>query len=484
MTEYDASTGASFYEISNENYRPRRLATVPTSIYDLGSDRIIIGSTVAAMFYAVRVLANDPTLNVYILVEGDNNLCIPGVDDANYGNEAVNDSRFFRSYNMSVVTEDYGAFNTQIRVPYGLSSEAIAAYPSIVQYPPMLNPTQNTAAATLVRRLTERDRFDTSARANAASLAAGFGVPLSSGVITDGPSVQDAAYNFVRNYEEDGVAEREVGQQAYDTLVNGPFSGRCTFYFGCSNIVFTGVNYDTRICTVTFNQQVSVGGQRSVPLTGRLYLKGTVYDNLRIASEGGLTNIRGFVNTIRPPSGVNTVYPNLSTYIPVIYRNIYSIPIDAAGEMNQRFNMVLPSIRTGSRNTTRAWIVQIFITDYDARDGYRALSGQALCIIEALSYNNRRILSWDRSANSFVSCTNTNAAENVFIEELNNISATILRTFGVLTLPPPLVPMTSTTGLSRTGRHVSVVNSFIPNTFMMINECVALFEPTVQAVGF
>ena len=444
---------------------------------------IIVGGTVAAMLYAGRILSNRSNVTVNILVEGNNKLNDPEVALAGFGERAVREknSLFYREDPLSFVFEEQPTRNTTITLPRGLAAEAIYTYPSVVEYPPILVSGINSAAAQLVQAITEERRSTNSERIMNDKIHQAFDIPVDNDIVSEGPVILGRHYSFeICNAAR---SEREVGMRIYRKLTT-EYGDRCNFYFGCKNIRFVRPDpspADDRVYVTRFyakRGRVQVDFQ----LTGRLYLKGTIYDNIRVATEGGLTSLRGLVNTYRVPGGyAPSASPSLSTYIPACYRGRYVIPLNNQNELGQRFNFTLPTIRTSSPACDdKAWVIQAFVTDFDARDRDYAISGSAILVIEGLSYLNRRVLYWNNSTDSrFILLANTNPEEKKFFNEFRSICRTMLYEFGVVDFPVGTLTRADDTGFAIDDRHISPVITYMSNTMILINECLALFEPNL-----
>lgn len=440
---------------------------------------VIVGDTVAALYYAVRVLARDNTTNVAMVVEGPNNLYDSGISNSGFGDKAIYNG-YLRPWNSSYITEDSDNRNTTLNLPYGLGADAIATYPSEVEYPPLLGSNNQTGAAALVQRITEEKKLTDGELTISTALASSFGIPITRSIITSGPSVSARHYIFSQCINDD--SERDVGYSAYNALVT-TYADRCTFYFGCKNIRFSNPQ-STRVYDVNFHYFFG-GDDVEVTLTGAVYLKSTVYDNVRVATAGNLPSLTPFVNNIRSVPGGKYSTPDsaLSTYIPTTYRGVFAVPTNGTVEAGQRLNMTLPSIREGTRINSKAWVVQSFTTDMDLRPNSRvyAPEGKTLVIIEAVSVFNRRILYWNRCSCQFETVLNIDDQEQMFLQEFIQICQRFAIAYGLSGLPPLIEPMVAASGVVRDYTHIEGVTNYLTNPFLLMNECLALFEPNISS---
>lgn len=429
---------------------------------------VIVGGTVAALMIALRTLDENNSTNVTMIVEGDNYLVGPDVDGNQFGDVAIK-STIVDPYQVVYKSDDRDASVVTINLPEGLCSEAIATFPSVVEQPPILFSGSSPAAPNVVRALTQEIQMTTEELNVVGRLATALNLNITRDIVTRPGSIYKVHYDYVENSALG--APRYVGRAIYNRLVS-TFSARFNLYVNCRNISFANVQTDGT-ASVSFEYTNSIGNN-PVTVMGRLLLRGNIYDNIRIATNGGLGTFTGFMNQLGSPG--NTLcqsYP--ATNIPASYRAIYCIPVGGDVQSNQQMHFTAP-VSGGYVGGQQGWIVDVYTMAVDLRTNYYAPAGKTLLIIEASLAANNRIIFWDSCRRAFVIQLNSNEVETRYASNFQSICQQVLSAYQISTTFPLIETATTPSGISNDVFNIAGLNAYMSNTAMLINECVALFR--------
>lgn len=472
---------------------------------------VVVGNTVASLIVAQKILQRYPSAKVYHLFEGkchyDNtNIVLPlygsiacnspeyrqqNVVDYvnNTTTEFVSDSEQFGA---TVITRGDRALKA-LYTPFGLGAEAIAAYPSVVQLSPFIDGSNNFQQTAQVESVTSKERLSGVELTNATTIASRLGIGMTDSVINDRPGMYSVHYRFISSQAPDGARVtginlfsqlRALGTARYESISN---ISTIRFIDG----VISGNPLDRVYFIASVEFSTEDGGYYTIG-PSVIYLRGNLFDNLRIAQNGGVPSLNAVCNAYPVPSDQIFNNGSLVTLIPSFYRAVYSIPINSTvigsttfGPENSNYGQQL-SFTYGDgvgSSPTLGWLVQVYTTGTDLRTQMSAVPGKCILVVEGVCVANTRNIMWSRSQSRFLIYLNEAVVEESFFNRFKEITNQIRSVYEAasssslvsLTAVPDVETLTSPSGMTTLFDHFSQGQEFLTNDFNLLNECYCMY---------
>jgi hypothetical protein len=436
---------------------PQQIAAANTLLPPvIGSSYIIVGGTYASMLYAYRVLHQPGfTGTVHHLFEGNDLYAgLPHADAVDFPSTVLGNTNLFicngvdlvSSVDINIEEELIQTKTYHLLTPVGLGADIMTVYE--FEIPPIFDsdpgPQRPVVVATSSPLTAAEQRIVNSLSSPFELLhICGLHITQSAALGNTSPVILNRHLNY-KGVLSGGSMGRYIGRDVYDDnnlhQCHGSSAGPC--YSKVPNV--TGLRFqkvdapngenNSNYYTVTYRSNSSTMAG-IVTLTGHVVFRMNPYDSLRIATQGGIEDIRNV-------SVKHSRDAPLSLLIPAEYRAVFAIPRDSAdgivnGNVGTHISMTLPEVEpnapnTGSNtniNTTVAWIVNAYTVDHDAKTGNHGGTGTTLLVIEGTSINNRRRTKWLTTSYQFnVQRTNN---EYRYINQFELIVLKILCAYGV-----------------------------------------------------
>lgn len=475
---------------------------------------VVIGQLVASLIYIQKIFQTYPNALVYHLVEGPNHYDNPSIRDPGFGNVGIVSSNYSCCNQINYVTGvtadllfeidssvNFGDnVSKRLLTPFGLGAEAIACYPSVAQQSPFIGTTNDFGQNLQALGVTSNLPLEGKELINAQTLATAFDISPSNKLITESPSIYTRHFRYISSQSPDG--DRVTGADVYFTLLSnypaiystgGPFGSGVPVsgyvpVFNVTGVLFSNivqsVNTAGRPFITADVQYSSFDGSFLTISSALIALKGTIFDNVRVATLGGLPTLAGVSNAYVLPPGQVFPNPGLTTLIPSFYRSVYAVPLNSTipgdiGPVNsnnrQQLSFALPD-PTILSCANLGWLVQCYTTLDDLRTGQHADTGKTLLIVEAISLYNSRAMYWDSGRMAFTVVLNTDAMEVTTYNTYVDIVTQVRAAYGDTTVVPDLEDQCATSGVCRTLDHISQGQNFLFNDFLLLSDCLCIWR--------
>lgn len=474
------------------------------------SQFVVIGNTVASLIVVSRILERYPGAKVFHLYEGkchyDNtNIILPL-----YGSIACNSPEYRQQnvvdYVNNTTTEfvsDSDQFGATIvsrgdralkplYTPFGLGAEAIAAYPSVVQLSPFIDGSNNFNQTDQVSSITSKERMIGVELSNATQIAVRLGIGMTDSIINNAPSMYNIHYRFISSQAPDGA--RVTGINLFSTLRAlgtaryEPISNVAAIKFINGTISGNPLDRVYYIASVEFSTEN--GGYYTIG-PSVIFLRGNLFDNLRIAQNGGVPSLNAVCNAYPVPTDQTFNDGSLTTLIPSFYRAVYTIPINSTvigattfGPENSNYGQQL-SFTYGDgvgSSPSLGWLVQVYTTGTDLRTQMSAVAGKCILVVEGVCVANTRRIVWSRSQSRFQIYLNEAIVEDSFFNRFREITNQVRSVYEAsssslvsLTAVPDVEILTSASGMATAFDHFSQGQDFLTNDFNLLNECYCMY---------
>lgn len=460
---------------------------------------VVIGSLVSSLIFVNRIFRRYPNATVYHLFEGPNYYDNPNIIKPAFGNVAIFDATYSRCNDIDYVTngddqlvfEDSTSFNyadqliTKLGTPRGLGADAIATYPSVVQQSPFVGTANNFDQSIQGLASLSDERLAGVELANAQAIATRFNIDASDKFITQFPAIYTRHYRYIESQDPDG--RRLTGDVLFGDLLDN-YPGQYRPIANVSGVLFANITVNTnaggRPYIIADVQYAIFDGTYSTISQAVVNLKGTIFDNVRIATIGGLPNLDSVSNAFTLPRGRTFPNPGLTTIIPSFYRSVYAVPIGTGllapnpgpveSNNRQQLSFTLPD-PTSPGNNDIGWLIQAYTALKDLRTGQTAESGKTLLMVEGVCVVSPRAMYWNLGCANFVVVLNSPARETVMFQTFKDITNNLRAVFGDTTVIPEVEEQCATSGVCGSIDHYSQAQSFLFNDFKLLNNCSCLF---------
>lgn len=447
-------------------------STSGTSTSTSPTDLLIVGGTIAALIVAGNALRTT-TRSVTMVVEGDNYAFAPNTDDHDFGDVAITQTTMLQSYPVYYVMNSGGQRLAHIDLPDGgMCTEAIATYPSVVNQPLIIDSRTVGEARKAVERLTQYHP-NTTAENNVVSRVASYlNLRITTDVVSEGGSIYGCHYVYTTNSSDD--APRYTGLRMLNNLM-ATYPSRFRYYTNANNLQFSNIG-SGRMVTLNFNYVDSRRMVNNITISGELLLRGTIYDNVRVASTGNLPTLLGYTNQFGRP-GTTLCAPYPSTLLPAMYQAIVSLPLGGDVQTGQVYTMTVPlNPATGGYCGRRnGWVVDFYTTQTYLRTKppQYAAPGKTLLIIEAINTALNHEFYYDGTA-YYIQMAEDRVERNYY-DEFRMLVQQIVNAFQVSIIVPTVEISATPSGIQSDVVSICMLTKYLPNTFVLINECIGAY---------
>lgn len=439
------------------------------------SPYVIIGDTVASTLYADRLLRNNVTQPVSVLIEGFDRLGDQNIEDLDFTyqvNAHPNHYTMLENIHLVQANQELGG-TVNYRVGAGILGDFIAAY-----FIPRIGPWFDHSTHNNVNNLllsTIKVPLITQERSVTDFLTVMFNLYQTNNIIVTRPSILTSQYVFIKGRDDD--YSRQLFYEQYEETRHPNMCESTTgvqYYTQTTNIFFSAGTTGTGVHTIQFN---SLAGTGTVLSNVKTALKTNPFTYLRIEGEGL------FFGRLKPPS----------ISMPTFYRCVIAIPLNntpvlithpaptggtgtmsATGGVNLTgvtglgdgvtsyisFSMRDPLLQQHSSDI--AWMMECYTTPLDLSvpgavngsnaNGSFGSSGSTLLIVEGLSIKNRRNLSYV-SGNELKMILNSNNVEDGYMTQFANMVYIIYQAYtGNTTTITPSILLQNSTVCDSSGR--------------------------------
>lgn len=388
----------------------------------------VIGDTEEALAYSFRLLKNGTTVPIKVISQGSDYMQKDDVDCAAYpicnqlqslthlNAETVKYCAPGESQNDSDTTlqDDTVAVDQVVnyQTPDGVNGDVLGSY-LVLRAGPWFDSDNDSKVQSFIKEHTETFPLTLAEGVVADRLAAAYSIPIRKDAIrTKDPCILGATYVFAT--EEGETVDRELFRHYYDTVNDTNTTDLVSEVdrLTIANGTITGLNN----VTVSFNDETQTY------VNYKVVWMTNPYSYLRLASEAGLH-----------PDPIN---------IPTVYRSVINIPknnsstggVDLTNETDLG-DLVTSSIswslydNESPKHSSISWAIFTYTAVEDLADTNRggkfATTGNTLLITEAISFGNRRSMTYDLGQNMQIVNFNSRLKEANYMERFREISRVV-----------------------------------------------------------
>lgn len=375
---------------------------------------IIIGAGACAVLYAKRILRRDPNARIYMITEGVDNTGVAGINDPDFGIDHYRDKTYYTTIPMETVSyggqitdpsdDDSRDFSTHW-TPSGPLGDTIAlARPEV---PEVISHNAHGRAEFQLKKYSTVEPLSSLERNVAECINSKFGIDFDCHVRGGSPGMINKHRLFLEGDCGRDTQERVLLLQEYLDITS---TGQVTVH--CQATDWDFVRHSDGSWTVSSNAI-----DFPSPLRGKLRFKTDLWDIVRIATQGGISNLRRI--------GLTTTNDSSTVRVPVQYVGV--TPVD------EQFNDISLSFSLSSFQTNSSrimWLVDVFTKKVAPEvDGF-ATAGNTLLVVSATKLEPQRRLLYSLSEQKFIFLRNKEEVEEKSLEDFLIIATGVFQCMG------------------------------------------------------